>query len=151
MKSIILTYAPVSDYEKELLQKTNIFKLALNQHAKEYLPNARIIADYTLRSIVSRFGEKIISVRDKSLPESDKIEYFRGKFKGSTIVAAIDYLISKQYDEILIIGNNQVNNLKFRNEVNVEVSKLKESVKIYQYSDGNFDLPIKSISEFCNF
>ena len=149
MKSLILTYAPVSNAERKILTETSIFKLALNQHAREYSPDARIIADYTLKNIYNKFDEKIISVRDKSLPESERIVYFRGEFKGSTILAAIDYLISLGYDKILIVGNNKVNNLKFRNEVSQEIDKIKDKIKLYQYSNGDFNLSVKTIADFC--
>lgn len=150
MKAIILTYAPVVDSEKSILQTTNIFKLALNKHAEELKPNARIITDYILPQIYSMFSQKIISVREKLRNYSNRIEYFDGEFKGSTILAGIDYLISKKYDEILIVGDNKVNHKQFKDLVNTEIDKVKHQVNIYQYSKGNFNLPVKSISEFCN-
>jgi len=150
MKAIILTYAPVVDSEKSILQTTNIFKLALNQHAEELKPNARIITDYILPKIYSMFSQKIISVREKLRNYSNRIESFDGEFKGSTILAGIDYLISKKYDEILIVGDNKVNHKQFKDLVNTEIDKVKHQVNIYQYSKGNFNLPVKSISEFCN-
>ena len=149
MKAIILTYAPINDAEKFTLQKTNIFKLALNQHAEDLNPNARIITDYILPKIYKRFSQKIISVREKLKFTSDRVEYFDGEFKGSTILAGIDYLISKNYDEILIVGNNKVNHNQFQESVNNEIDKIKNKVNIYQYTKGNFNLPVKTISEFC--
>ena len=147
-KAVILTYAPISNNETELLRKTKIFKLALNHHAEELLPNARIITDYVLKNISAKYTQKIITVRDRSKPQSKDIEYFNGEFKGATILSAIDYLIDKKYEEILIIGNNSVNNLKFRNLINDEIESLKDKTKLYQYSDGNFNLPVKTIKEF---
>lgn len=149
-KSIILTYAPVSEDEKSILINTDIYKLALNQHAGEYLPHARILADYILPRIYRSFDGKIISVRDKSIPESGRVEYFKGEFKGSTIIAAVDYLISKGFEKVLIVGNNQVNNMKFRNEVSDEIDKIKDKIKLYQYSKGNFNLPVMSVADFCS-
>lgn len=151
MKAVILTYAQVDEEEKIILRNTNIYKLALNQHAEELYPHARIITDYILSKIYKNFSQKIISVREKSRTYSDRIEYFDAEFKGSTIVAAIDYLISKKYGEILIVGNNKVNHNQFRDWVNAEIDKIKDKAYIYQYSDGNFNLPIKTIREFCNF
>lgn len=150
MKAIILTYTPVSNTEKYILQTTNIFKLALNQHAEELKPNARIISDYVLPKIYEKFSQKIISVREKLRYYSKRVEYFEGEFKGSTILAGIDYLISKKYDEILIVGDNKVNHSRFQDLVKTEIDKIKNQAKVYQYSKGNFNLPVKSIPEFCN-
>ena len=148
MKAIILTYAPVSDYEQEILKRTKIFKLALNQHAAYLNPNARIITDYVLPQICQNFSEHIISVRERFRCYSSRIEYPDIEFKGSTIIAAVDYLISKQYNEILIVGNNKVNSKNFRDKVNIEMNKLISKAGIYQYTNGNFNLEIKSIIEF---
>ena len=150
MKAVILTYAPVKDAEKSIIQTTNIFKLALNQHAEELKPDARIITDYVLSAICSKFPQKIISVREKLRNYSERVEYFDGEFKGSTLLAGLDYLISKNYDEILIVGDNKVNHEQFRNLVNTEIDKIKNQAKIFQYSKGNFNLPVKTITEFCN-
>ena len=149
MKAIILTYAPVSDAEAKLLKETTFCKIALNQHAEELKPNVRIITDYFLENLYNRFSQKIISLRDRLKYETDRVEYPDIEFKGSTIVAAAEYLISKGYSEILIVGNNKVNSPEFRNMVNDDISKLRKKVKIYQYSKGIFPLPIKSVEEFC--
>ena len=148
MKAIILTYAPVQDFERELLINTNIFKLALNQHAKDLKPDARIITDYVLSKILKTCPEKIISVREKIRCYSPRVEYAEIEFKGSTIVAAIDYLISKCYNEILIVGNNKVNSKVFHEDVNRQIDKLVLKANIYQYTKGNFNLAVKSIKEF---
>ena len=148
MKAIILTYAPVQDFERELLLHTKIFKLALNQHAKDLNTNARIITDYVLPRILKTCSEKVISVRERLRSYSPRVEYPNIEFKGSTIVAGIDYLISKNYDEILIVGDNKVNSIQFRDEVNKEIEKIQNKAKIYQYSNGNFNLRIKNIKNF---
>ena len=148
MKAIILTYAPVQDSEREILKCTKIFKLALNQHAADLKPDARIITDYVLPRILKNFPEKIISIREKLRCFSPRIEYPDIEFKGSTIIAALDYLISKNYDEILIVGDNSVNTKKFQDEVNIEIDKIKEKAKIYQYKKGNFKIGIKTVKEF---
>ena len=150
MKAIILTYAPISDNERDILKETNIFKLALNQHAVNLNPDERIITDYILPKICKNYSEKIISVREKLRSYSPKIEYPNIEFKGSTIIAAVDYLILKKFDEILIVGDNRVNTINFRKEVNKEMNKLSSKIRIYQYAKGNFNLEVKSITEFCN-
>jgi hypothetical protein len=148
MKAIILTYSPLRNFEKELIKNTDIFKIALNQHAKELLPNARIITDYVLKKICQSCSEKIISVRDTLKCFSDRVEYPDIEFKGSTIVAAVEYLISKSYSKILIIGDNTVNSVLFQKEVKNEIDKLKDKALIYQYSKGNFNLPVITVSDF---
>ncbi len=148
MKAIILTYAPVQDFEREILKNTNIFKLALNGHASDLKPDARIITDYVLPHIIANFTESIISVREKLRYASRRVEYPDIVFKGSTIIAGVDYLISKGFEEILIVGDNKVNSLNFQNEVKKEIDILSSKIKLYQYSKGNFNLHVKSIKEF---
>lgn len=150
MKAIILTYAPVTEIEKKILIETTIYKLALNHHCSEYYPNARILTDYVLLNIYNRFPETIISVRDRLRTPSDRVIYFDKEFRGATIVSAVEYLISQNYNEILIVGNNRVNNIKFQNLVCEQIDELAERVMLYQYSNGNFNIPIKSITDFCS-
>ena len=148
MKAIILTYAPLLASEREILKHTKIFKLALNQHARDLKPDARIITDYVLQNIRRTCTEKIISVRDRLRYYLPDVEYPDIEFNGSTIIAAVKYLISKHYDEILIAADNTVNSVQFRSEVKAEMDKIKSDIRIYQYSKGNFNLPVKSISDF---
>ena len=44
-KAIVLTYAPVTKSEAELLKNTDIFKIATNFSAAELNPNIRLTAD----------------------------------------------------------------------------------------------------------
>jgi len=147
-KGIILTYADITEEEKTLLTNTNIYKIALNQHAEELKPNIRIIADYTLKDKLLRFPQKIISVRERLLSQSDRVIYPDIEFKGSTILAALDWLIKEGFSDILILGDNKVNSLQFQDEVKAGVNEIKDLANLYQYSDGNFDLPIISVNEF---
>lgn len=148
MKAIILTYAPTTDEERDILKRTDIFKLALNQHAKDLNPHARIITDYILLNLYKSCPERIISVREKLKTYSPRVEYPEIEFKGSTIIAAADYLISKNYDEILIVGDNKVNSAEFRNQVKEEMDIISSEAKIFQYANGNFNLPVRKIADF---
>jgi hypothetical protein len=148
MKAIILTYVPISDSEKDLIRKTKIFKIALNHHAKELQPNVRIITDYVLEKMLRNFPEKIISIRDSLRYYSERVEYCNINFKGSTIVAAIEYLIGKKYNEILIAGDNSVHSEEFQRQIKDEIDKLTEKAEIYLFSNGNFNLPVKAVSDF---
>lgn len=150
MKAIILTQAPVTDAENKILLETEIFKLAINQHAEELKPDVRIISDYILAEICRNFSQKVVSVRDKFRYSSDRVEYFDTEFRGATIVSAIEYLISKNFDEILIVGDNTVHKEVFQNFVRKEVDMVKGKAEIYQYSYGNFNLPTKSVADFVN-
>jgi hypothetical protein len=149
MRAIILTYAPVQESDKEILKNTKIFKLALNNHAEEYKPDLRICSDYILSDICRDFPQKVVSVREKFRFTTDRVEYFPN-FQGATISSGIEYLIFKGYDEILIIGNNKVNTKEFQERVNKHIEQVKEYASIYQYTNGNFNLPVKSITEFCS-
>ena len=148
MKAIVLTYAPVQESEQEILRNTDIFKLALNQHAEEFKPNVRMCSDWNLKYLLSHFPEKIISVRDRLRCPSNRVEYTDVEFKGSTIICALEWLKSKGYDEILIVGDNSVNHEGFRNEVNLWIDQYGQEINIYQYSKGNFNLPLKNITDF---
>ena len=148
MKAIILTYAPVSATEKELLKTTNIFKLALNQHAEELNPHKRIISDYVLPKIIEKFPQDVVSIREKLRCDSPRVEYPDIEFKGSTIVAALEYLICKGFDEILIVGDNMVNTSEFQTMVKNDIENLVSKSSIYQYTNGNFNLPVMKIEDF---
>ena len=149
MKSIILTQAPVTDEEKEILKNTRLFKIAINQHAEELKPDMRIITDYVLGDICRNFSQKVVSVRDKFRYYTGRVEYFDTEFRGATIISAIEYLLSKNYNEILIVGDNTVHAKDFQNFVKREVDKICGNAEIFQYKNGNFNLQVKSISEFC--
>jgi len=147
-KAIILTYAPINIPEILLLRRTNIFKLAINQHAGECKPHARIIADYLLASMCRRFKENIISIRDRFQYETPRVETPDIEYKGGTIIAAVEYLIMKKYTDILIVGDNTVNIPEFQENVKKQINKLKHKANIYQYKRGNFNLRAKSITKF---
>jgi len=154
MKAIILTYAPVQESDKEILKNTKIFKIAINGHAEELKPHLRICSDYILGNICREFSQQVVSVRERFRSFSNRAIYPDIEFKGATILAAVDYLLQKRYDEILIVGDNTVNTKEFQDNVNDQLSPfvgpLVLSPKIYQYTKGNFELPVMSIKEFCS-
>lgn len=151
MKAIILTYAPVDEHEKEILKETNIFKLAINQHAEEFKPHMRICSDWILKYLLRDFPEDILSVRERLRCPSKRVKYSDIEFKGSTIISAIEWLIQSGYNDILIIGDNTVNHKEFQEIVkdNITQPKSDAGITIWQYKyGGNFDLPVKSITNF---
>jgi len=147
-KAIILTYAPVTKEEAKLLKETTFLKLALNHHAEELKPQIRICSDYNLPYICKNFTQPVISVRDYFRYVNPRVIYNNLEFKGATIISAVEWLISKQYNDILIIGDNSVNTEEFQNNVNKHTTPLMEYARIWQYRFGNFQLPVKSISKF---
>ena len=89
-----------------------------------------------------------MSVREQLRYATNRVEYFPC-FRGATILSALEYLIHKGYDEILIVGDNKVNTKEFQDNVNHYIEQIKELASIYQYTNGNFNLPVRSITEFC--
>ena len=145
MKGIILTYAPVNDEEKELLVKTRIYKLAINQHAEELKPNQRIVTDYNaVDYIVRSFKQPVIGVRATD-PRIKTVDYV--EFKGATILAAIDFCIYNGITELLLVADNTVNTKDFQDLVIRDLQEDK-GINIYQYRDGNFPLAVKSVKDF---
>lgn len=151
MKAIILTFSPVSDVDKQLLIDTDITKIAINQHAEELNPTYRIVSDYGIVGILlERFKQKIVTLRDYAMNER-LIYAGHITFKGSTMIATVEYLISKGYNEILIVGDNTVHSEIFKERVNKEMDIIRENnsdTKIFQYTNGNFNLPVKTIEQF---
>lgn len=149
-RAIVLTYASVNETEKDILKHTNIFKIAINQHAEEFNPDVRICSDYILKNLLQNFSQKTVSIREIPRIKNERVITPKIEFKGATIISALEYLIMNSYNEILIIGDNKVNHEEFQNLVSTEIDKLKSRAKIYQYTKGNFNLPVKSITEFCS-
>lgn len=147
-KAIVLTYAPVPEYEQKILRNTKIFKIALNNHAEVFKPDIRICSDYILAMICRNFPQKIISVRDAFRFKSNRVIKSDIEFKGATILCAVDWLIQEGYTDILIIGDNKVNTKQLQELIKTEIDKVKDKANIYQYTAGNFNLPVKSITEF---
>ena len=153
MKALILTFAPVNEDDKELIRNTKIDKFAINGHAEDLNPDCRIISDYgIILFMLEHFKQKIISVRE-TIPNERVINASYIQFKGSTLICLIDYLIFNKYDEILIVGDNSVRAEFFKKRINDEMEIIKKQhpeIKIYQYVQGNYNLPVKSVKGFIN-
>lgn len=150
MKAIILTFAPITEKEEKLLTDTKIFKLAINGWAEYLKPDLRIVSDYNFGLyILKNFPEKVVNIRE--LIEHERSIYEPNiRFKGSTLVAGVDYLISKGFKDILILGDNTVRQDWFQKRIKKEIDLIVESndVNIYQYSNGNFNLKTKTVEQF---
>lgn len=151
MKAIILTFAPVSESDTELLINTKILKLAINGHAEKLKPDLRICTDYGIvGDLLQKFTQKIITTRDYA-PNERLIYAGQLFFKGSTMVSAVEYLIKTGNKKILIVGDNTVHQEFFKERINNEINLiLKENpeIEIFQYINGNFRLPVKSVEQF---
>lgn len=145
MKGIILTYAPLTQEEKDLLTNTKIYKLALNQHADELKPNQRIVTDYCgVQTIISKFKEPVVGVRVKH-PSIKTVDYV--EFKGATILAAIDFCIYNGITDLLLVADNTVHNKEFQNIIIRDLQEEK-GINLFQYRNGNFPLATKSVRDF---
>lgn len=153
MKAIILTYAEVTDKERELLLETDIFKVAINQHAESLKPSIRICGDFNIDWILTHYPEPVVSIRQKIRYPSNRILFNHNvEFRGATIICAVEWLIAVGYDNILIVGDNTVNTEDFKDNVLYHTTRLRywSGVQIYQYREGNFMLPVKSVERFIN-
>lgn len=150
-KAMILTFAPVSPKERKSIRRTDIKKYAINQHAEYLKPDFRICSDYgVIGNLLQNFTQKIITIREW-VPHERLIYAGQIQFKGSTIVALIEYLISQNFKEILIVGDNTVHSTIFQDRVNKEIQEIcnkNPEIKIYQYSKGNFPLPVQKVKQF---
>ena len=148
MKAIILTYAPVTDSDKVLLQSTKIFKVAINQHGEEYKPDVRVAGDWNLTYLCKNFSQPIVSLREHFRFISPREVENNVEYKGATIVGAVEWLIQRGIRDILIVGDNTVNTKEFQDNINKYITPLMTKTRIWQYSYGNFNVPVKSIEKF---
>lgn len=146
MKCVILTNYPTTEEEAFYLTNytNNCYKIAINGHAEQYNPDVRIITDYIADIICQQYPEPILSVRDRS-KSSSRIKHIDIEFKGATIIAAVDYAKSKGYDNILLVADNTVRSKEFQQLIK---NNIIDDGTVYQCSNGNFNLPVKSIKEW---
>lgn len=149
-KAVVLSDVSVSQVEFLELRDTDVYKLALNHHASEYKPNARIFSDYfDLAELHLRFPNDIIyTVRCKPRNPIDNVEVVDIEFKGSTIIAAIELLIKRGTENILLVADNTVHAQSFRDEIYNNILKLPTNTKIYQFRTGYFPLPVLGVRDF---
>ena len=72
-------------------------------------------------------------------------------FTSGSIIPAIDYCLKNDSKKILLIADNKVYSKIFQKNIKDAVNKMNnisDDINIYQFSDGNFDLEIKSIKDF---
>lgn len=150
-KAIILTGIELDSDTKEKLINTKIFKLALNHHCQDMKANLRIITDYGNFDYCSKLPEILVTVRYKPRFNEDKYIVPNIQYRGSTIVAGIEYLYQQGFDEILLVGDNSVHGADFRKCVNENIKTIRElygDLKLYQFTTGYFELPVLSVKDF---
>lgn len=149
-KAVVLSDVSVTQDEFLELRDTDVYKLALNHHASEYKPNARIFSDYfDLAKLHLRFPNDIIyTVRCKPLRPVKNIVVADVEFKGSTMIAAIEFLIQQGAEKILLVADNTVHSQHFRDEIYNNILKLPTNTRIYQFRTGYFPLPVLGVRDF---
>lgn len=155
MKAIVLTYAPITKKEENLLKNTKIFKIACNWHAENLKPDLRLVFDdkETIKKALEVGKQKIIS-GNYSYPDKRVETAYYLPNRHSTLIGCVDYLIINGYTEILLVANNLKTNQKdissdFQKNNIDGINSVKDCAYIYKYSDDAvFDVPTKTIEEF---
>lgn len=147
MKALILTYAPVTAKEKDLINNSNILKIAIN--SAPYKSDYRVVNDVeSIPYLLINFEEQII-VRaiDPTVSDNTRVIYNHNLYMyGGTITAGIDFAIKQGAKDILLIADNTVYTKKHQDNINKGIEHFRAD--IYQYSKGNFNLPVKKIKDF---
>lgn len=145
-KAIVLTYAPVTKAEAELLKNTDIFKIATNFSAAELNPNIRLTADDIVDKCLNCDDCDVVSLNY----DLDKKRVVNGHYlpkRHTSLVSCVDYLVLKGFTHILLVASNPVS---ATSKMNYEgINQLKNYLYLYKYTkDGNLDIPHKTVKEF---
>ena len=136
MKALVLTDIEISQSDRELINNVKLFKVCVNW--ARYASDVRLVKDRKALKWL-----KINFPRDKILHIGVDTDIY---FKYGTIVSAVHY--AKQFaGEVLIIGDNTKHSDKFQNQIKEELSNMEN---VYQFRNGNFNLPAKSLRGFLN-
>ena len=146
MKAIVLTYAPVTKKEAELLKNTDVFKIATNFSAAELKPNIRLTADNIVDKCLNCDSCDVISL-NYDLDRERVINACKLPNRHSSLLSCIDYLYTKGYNQVLLVASNPDSATC---KINYEgINDIKDCLNLYKYSkDGKMDIPYKSIKEF---
>jgi len=146
MKAIILTYAPVTTEEKELLKNTDIYKIACNYYCADLKPDIRLCADNIVDKCLKCDTCPVVSVNY----DLNKERVINGCYlpkRYTTLVHCVDYLYLKGYTNILLVATNPDS---ATSKLNIEgINSIKDCVYLYKYSENcNLDIPYKTIKDF---
>ena len=155
MKAIVLTYAPVTPKEEELLKNTDVFKVACNWHSENLKPDVRITLDRdeTIKKSLDVGNQPVLSLQfDYDHPRVKRIYNLPKRL--SSLISCCDYLISRGYTQILLVATNTVTNQKaistgFQKINLTGIDSVKDYAHIYKYRyDAVFNLNTRTIEEF---
>lgn len=168
-KAFVLTRcSDVGETEKQLINNSNIFKIAVNN--ANYKSNVRIFHDYSYyKYFIDNFTEPLItSYHAKQSCEYANIKQHLNRFilfynctrtpnspkkselyfETGTIIPAIDYCIKNGFTEILLVADNKAHSQWFQTRINNHLKNLQEHCNLYQFKLGNFKVSVKSIQQF---
>lgn len=146
MKAIVLTHAPITKKEQELLKNTDIFKIACNNYCAELNPNLRLCADDIVDKCLICDNCPVVSLNY----DLDKTGVINGSYlpnRHTTLVSCVDYLYLDGYTSILLVASNP-DSATYK--LNIEgINSIKDCLYLYKYSENcNLDIPYKSIKDF---
>ena len=145
-KAIILTYAPVTKEEKELLKNTKVFKIATNFSAVDLNPDIRLTADNIVDKCLDCDNIPVVSL-NYDLERERVINACKLPKRHSSLLSCIDYLYIQGFNQVLLVASNPDSATC---KINYEgINNIKDCLYLYKYTkDGNMDIPYKSIKEF---
>lgn len=146
MKAIVLTHAPITKKEQELLKNTDIFKIACNDYCAELDPNLRLCADDIVDKCLICDNCPVVSL-NYDLDKEGVINACYLPNRHTTLVSCVDYLYLKGFTSILLVATNPVSATY---KLNIEgINSIKDCLYLYKYSkDCNLDIPYKNIKDF---
>lgn len=146
MKAIVLTYAPITEEEKELLKGTDIYKIACNNYCADLKPDIRLTADDIVDKCLAADNCEVVSL-NFDLGKDRVINACYLPKRHSSLLSCIDYLSLKGFNQILLVASNPPSATE---KINFEgVNILNEYLYLYKYTEnGNFNIPYKSIKDF---
>jgi hypothetical protein len=163
----LLTRCKTSNFEKISIDKSSILKIAVNR--ADYQSNYRLFYDsFHWRSYFDHIKNEIFVTRkleSENINNKENFMFFEDALtpctsnsnelfmEHSSLIPSIDLAIKLGGKDILLIADNNVDNINFLKEVfepeiNKTIQEFREYANIYQFSKGNFNLPVKSIEEF---
>lgn len=166
MKCLILTRVETSTEEKTLVNQSKLFKLAVN--TANYKADLRLFHDSQYwQMYLDNYPETLVTRAKESLliPDHARFIFYNDAlepctenkeelyFEQSSLICSIDFAIKLGFTDILLVADNNVDNINFtkdlfESEINRIIKRFTPYANIYQFSDGNFDLPVMSVGKF---